>query len=111
MTADFNTSESVLTAALATHALRRFGEAMRLADDEQTAATAAAAAAKQRDAIMRFAWNGDWLRRSYFGEASGWLGDRGAGAKHAAGPFSAQHGWAMLGGVFDGYEGMPLICP
>ena len=98
---NFTISESVLTSALATHSLARFGAALRLAGDEQNATVAEAMARKLRTAIIDQAFNGKWLRRAWFGPETGWIGDRGPTALHAPGVFSAQHGWAMLGGSFD----------
>lgn len=98
---DFNKSESVLTASLATHALDRIAAALLMVNDHATANRATRFAADNREAILKHAFNGKWLRRAWFGNQTGWIGDTGKAAVHAKGMFSAQHGWSMIGGVFD----------
>ena len=113
---DFNKSESVLTASLATHALDRIAAALGMVGDTSTADKATRFAASNRKAILDHAFNGEWqpcdavfywlsagkwLRRAWFGDQTGWIGDYGAAAVHGKGMFSAQHGWSMLGGVFN----------
>lgn len=97
---DFNKSESVLTASLATHVMDRVAAAFRMVSDDATADKAEQFAAGNRNAILEHAFNGKWLRRAWFGNQTGWIGDTGASAAHGKGMFSAQHGWAMLGDVF-----------
>lgn len=99
---DFNVSETVLTASLATYVLPRFAEVLRLVGDDAGAAKAEAFAQKNREGLMSAAWNGKYLRRAFFGKA-GWIGD--LEGEHA-GMFSAPHAWAMLGGVFDQASGV-----
>jgi hypothetical protein len=124
-------SESVLTAATATYVLPKIAQVLRLAGDEANATRAEAFAAGQRNAILppsgtdtagaskdaaagnagaagaagaageaESAWNGQWLRRAWCGNITGghWVGDT-SGEK--PGVFTPQHGFAMLGGVFD----------
>ena len=95
-------SESVLTAALSTHALERIAKVLVMAGDTHNASRATAFAAKQREAMMQHAFNGDWLRRLWIGGKLGWLGDNQK-TSYANGMFSSPQGWAMLGGAFNGH--------
>ena len=57
-------------------------------------------------AILKHAFNGRWLRRAWLDNVTGWVGDvpvhtPGIPLLGFAGVFSAQHGWAFAGGVFD----------
>jgi hypothetical protein len=56
------------------------------------------------------AFNGRWLRRAWLDNITGWVGDLttatpGIPRLGYEGVFSAQHGWAFAGGVFDGDGG------
>ena len=103
---DFNRSESVLTASMATHVMDRVAAALMLAHDNATATKATRFAATNREAILKHAFNGKWLRRAWFGNETGWIGDtHGKGV----GMFSAQHGWSMLGNVFGPAPGAPAL--
>ena len=99
--AAYNVSESVLTGALASFALRRAADAFQLAGDSDAAAKAAHHAAANAAGIMAHAFNGQWLRRDWFGPDVGWLGDVSGKPEQYPGLFSAQQGWALAGGVFD----------
>jgi len=59
---------------------------------------------------MDHAFNGRWLRRAWLDNITGWVGDLttatpGIPRLGYEGVFSAQHGWAFAGGVFDGDGG------
>jgi len=100
----YNLSESVLTASLATYALDRFAQAMQLAGDADSASKASDFAEANRVNIYKHAFNGQWLRRAWFGPEAGWVGDINSTSdpkQPYPGIFSAQQGWAMAGGVFD----------
>ena len=99
--ASYNVSESVLAAATASFVLDRVAAAFSLVGDAVNGSRAAAFAKLNRDSILESAWNGEWLRRSWNGN-DGWLGDLpGHAVDELPGLFTAQHGWAFLGGVFD----------
>lgn len=106
----YNVSESVLTAALATVALPRFAEVLEtLGGDPAGAKKARAFAEQNRAAILKHALtpgNERWLRRAWLDNETGWVGDvpvhtPGIPLLGYEGVFSAQHGWAFAGGVFD----------
>ena len=105
--AAYNLSESVLTAALATFALDRAADAFELAGDSASSAKASAFAAANRAGIYEHAWNGQWLRRAWWGPDVGWVGDINVTGTTDPYPglFSAQQGWALAGGVFSGHAG------
>jgi len=103
-----NVSESVLNAALATYALPRFAEALRLVswggEAGEAAAEAEAFAAGQRRALLSdgAGWDNEtrWLRRAWLGKGQGWAGGAATNASKHSGLFSPQHGFAFLGGAF-----------
>ena len=103
----YNVSESVLTASLATVVLPRIAAVLEeLGGDKTGAAKARRFAEAQRRNILRHAFNGRWLRRAWLSNATGWVGDipqatPGIPILGYSGVFSAQHGWAFAGGVFD----------
>lgn len=106
----YNISESVLSASLATVVLPRIAAVLEdLVDDPQSQVRAQQArqfADRNRRAIMRHAFNGKWLRRAWLNAETGWVGDLtnptpGIPILGYEGVFSAQHGWAFGGGVFD----------
>ena len=99
-----NVSESVLTASLATYTLDRAAAMFEWAGDSTTSHKASAFAEQNRKAILTTAFNGEWLRRAWFG-SEGWVGDLPEKNGSFPGMFSAQHGWALMGGVFDAAPG------
>ena len=69
--------ESVMSAAMAAHILRRYAEMRRYAgSDAAEVAAISAFADAQREAVAR-QWTGQWYRRAWVGDKSGWLGDVG----------------------------------
>eukprot|EP01052_Picozoa_sp_SAG31_P020975 SAG31_NODE_1600_length_7791_cov_15.201508_3_plen_643_part_00 len=111
----YNVSESVLTAGLATVALPKIAEVLETLEQNGNAAAAQSAASarkfaeQNRIAIKAAAWNGQWLRRAWLDNETGWVGDIAAKTPGIPrlgyeGVFSAQHGWAYSGGVFEGDE-------
>jgi len=110
--AAYNVSESVLSASLATAVLPRIADVLEKlvpAKDLRSKFRAKQArefVAKNRRAIMQHAFNGKWLRRAWLDNATGWVGDisrstPGIPILGYEGVFSAQHGWAFAGGVFE----------
>jgi hypothetical protein len=96
----YNTSESVLTSALAVVVLPRFAEVLRLVGNDTMASRCEEQAEELRAAMMKHAWNGQWLRRAWLGSQVGWIGDLD-NTGNLSGLYSAQQGFALLGGVFD----------
>lgn len=94
----YNISESVLTAGLATTVLRDFASILDKAGDSAGASKARTFGQGIAEALLRKAFNGQWLRRAWLGNASGWAGDTTGFKK---GMYAPQHGWAFRGGVFD----------
>tara|TARA_B110000208_G_scaffold46860_1_gene62157 strand:- start:269 stop:3316 length:3048 start_codon:yes stop_codon:yes gene_type:complete len=105
-------AESVLTSALAAYVLPRWAALLRSlphadAGLEQAAAAAAEFGKGLKGAIFEQAWNGRWLRRAWLGPDDKWVGTSPAEASVNGTNvtlYSAQVGWALLAGVFDGHE-------
>jgi hypothetical protein len=66
--------ESVLNAAFAAYALSLYSQLLTYAGDSGPAEDARAWAEGQRRAVQE-QWHGRWFRRSWLGEARGWIGE------------------------------------
>lgn len=69
------TGESVMSAGMAAHILKRYAEMQKYAGgDRVDIAKMEAFAKSQQEAVAR-QWTGQWYRRAWLGRKSGWLGD------------------------------------
>ena len=94
-------AESVLTSSLAAAVLPKFAALLNSIDQEQAVASEIAKFAETlRHAVRMAAGNGQWLRRAWLGPNVSWVGDNDP--KTGSTLYSAQAGWAMLAGVFEG---------
>ena len=100
-------SESVLTSALAAYVLPRWAQLLRSVSPKHSAAAAKAEdfGLSLKEAIFAQAWNGRWLRRAWLGEDIKWVGTSPAEVENGTNVtlYSAQVGWALLAGVFEGH--------